>query len=252
MEETANMNTQHTEEPAPSPSLYFDEDSMQLLADGTPYTGGYVRITQDGDIFWCFNSALHREPDEDGLVGPAVICSDGTEYWYKDGLPHREGGPAINDKYISCWCINGRLHREDGPAVVTKSGEGVCWMRDGKLHREDGPAYFFNGLEEWFIDGRPHRVGGPALIKQNGEPRWYIDGVRHNPDGTVYDGPYEDEPARILAAHRFGIYLGIVRTMKPPKSKLVESPPPEKEQDETELLFGASDHTSGGDIITSE
>jgi hypothetical protein len=49
------------------------------------------------------DGALHREDDK-----PAVIYTDGTQYWYKNGHPHRENGPAImcanGDQY---WYVNG-------------------------------------------------------------------------------------------------------------------------------------------------
>lgn len=37
------------------------------------------------------------------------------------------------------WYIEGLLHREDGPAVVYKSGVKY-WYRHGEKHREDGPC----------------------------------------------------------------------------------------------------------------
>ena len=44
-----------------------------------------------------------------------VIYPNGTKFWYKDGLRHRENGPAI---------IYYNNHKE--------------WYRDGKLHRVGG------------------------------------------------------------------------------------------------------------------
>ena len=44
----------------------------------------------------------HRED------GPAIIWSDGTQY----------------------WCINGKIHREDGPAIITRHGTQF-WYMDG-------------------------------------------------------------------------------------------------------------------------
>ena len=43
--------------------------------------------------------------------------------WFKNGIHHREDGPAI--EYIdgsSQWYSNGILHREDGPAIENTSG----------------------------------------------------------------------------------------------------------------------------------
>ena len=59
------------------------------------------------------------------------IDEDGTKHWYKDGI----------------------LHREDGPAVEYTDGTKQ-WYRDGKLHREDGPAVeWVNGATDWYLEG---------------------------------------------------------------------------------------------------
>ena len=53
----------------------------------------------------------------------------GTEFWYLNGLRHREDGPAIEytdgSKY---WYLNGKLHREDGPAVEYTNGRTEYWI----------------------------------------------------------------------------------------------------------------------------
>lgn len=43
---------------------------------------------------------------------------DGKTRWYKDGVLHREDGPAVigKDEHKEWW-VNGKLHREDGPAI---------------------------------------------------------------------------------------------------------------------------------------
>ena len=46
------------------------------------------------------------------------VWANGTKFWYLNGKPHREDGPAVEyangDKF---WYLNGKRHREDGPAV---------------------------------------------------------------------------------------------------------------------------------------
>lgn len=60
-----------------------------------------------------------------------IIDQEGTEFWVKHGL----------------------IHREDGPAVIYITGTRY-WCRYGKYHRTDGPAIEYNyGSEFWFING---------------------------------------------------------------------------------------------------
>jgi len=82
-----------------------------------------------------------------------IIDKDGTERWYKDGL----------------------LHREDGPAVIFKDGTEY-WYKAGQRHREGGPAILDrNGDEWWYKDGLRHREDGPALIRNNGDNLYYLN-----------------------------------------------------------------------------
>ena len=66
---------------------------------------------------------LHRED------GPAMIFSDGSQYWYKNGYLHREDGPAeIYPDGTQEWYINGERHREDGPAVISTNGRQYWYI----------------------------------------------------------------------------------------------------------------------------
>ena len=60
------------------------------------------------------------------------IFVSGNYLWYKDGILHREDGPAIvyavGTKY---WFINGKLHRVDGPAIEWTDGTKM-WYLDGE------------------------------------------------------------------------------------------------------------------------
>jgi hypothetical protein len=70
-----------------------------------------------------------------------------TLYFFKDGLRHREGKPAIlslsSDEF---WYLNNNLHREDGPARILVDED------TGKIEND----YFLNGirysLNEWNIE----------------------------------------------------------------------------------------------------
>jgi antitoxin component YwqK of YwqJK toxin-antitoxin module len=76
------------------------------------------------------NNKLHSEYDL-----PAVIYTDGTQYWYKNGKLHRENDlPAkIYSNGSMEWYKNGKRHRDnDLPAVILNSGHQY-WYKHGKL-----------------------------------------------------------------------------------------------------------------------
>ena len=64
----------------------------------------------------------------------------GIKRWYKNGLKHRDDGPAMEyDNGDKIWYKNGVRHRENGPAVEWRNGTKF-WYKNGVKHREDGPA----------------------------------------------------------------------------------------------------------------
>ena len=86
---------------------------------------------------------------------PTEITNDGTKVWRNDmGQFHRDDGPAvIYTNGTQYWYINGNLHREDGPAEIYPNGT-QHWHINGKHHREDGPAVICpDGRQKWFING---------------------------------------------------------------------------------------------------
>jgi len=62
-----------------------------------------------------------------------IIDKYGDKRWYKDGLLHREDGPAIEwangDKE---WYIEDKRHRVDGPAVECINGD-KWWYYQGQI-----------------------------------------------------------------------------------------------------------------------
>ena len=65
------------------------------------------------------------------------IEPSGEKYWYLNGKPHREDGPAYehpNGKKV--WWFNGKRHREDGPAIVHPNGKKYWYLNDKKVHPE--------------------------------------------------------------------------------------------------------------------
>jgi len=75
---------------------------------------------------------LHR------LHGPAVIRSNGTQYWIQKGQFHRLGGPAIieSDGY-EAWYFHDKHHREGGPAVIFPDGVQHWYLDGNKVTREE-------------------------------------------------------------------------------------------------------------------
>lgn len=58
---------------------------------------------------------------------------NGDIEWFKEGIFHREGDPAVIEYGSKYWYREGNLHREDGPAVER--------------------AKSMSGTKEWWIDG---------------------------------------------------------------------------------------------------
>ncbi len=47
------------------------------------------------------------------------INAIGSERYYKDGVYHREDGPAVDlTNGYQAWYIDGKLHRVEGPAII--------------------------------------------------------------------------------------------------------------------------------------
>lgn len=83
-----------------------------------------------------------------------VKDAQGNVQWWRNGVRHREDGPAI--EYVDGtkeWLQHGVHHREDGPAIEYADGAKE-WIVKNVRHREDGPAMIWNGGEAWFIDNR--------------------------------------------------------------------------------------------------
>lgn len=81
------------------------------------------------------------------------ITKDGRKLHYKDGL----------------------LHREDGPAVVSPNGD-VFFYQNGQLHREGKPcSVMADGARAWCLYGIPYREDDGPVVIANGKRLWYSD-----------------------------------------------------------------------------
>ena len=79
--------------------------------------------------------------DTDGIVhriyGPARISKKyNVQEWYKNGLRHRENGPAVIHKNNMVWFYEGELHRLDGPAVIEQGGPKQYWIYGVKYSKK--------------------------------------------------------------------------------------------------------------------
>jgi hypothetical protein len=100
--------------------------------------------------------------------------------YYKNGLVHREDGPAIiffnGDK---TWYKNGKFNRINGPSIELSNGT-KCWCQNGRFHKIDGPSIEYkDGSKYWFKNGLHHRIDGPAIEYNNGHKAWYINDKKY-------------------------------------------------------------------------
>ena len=81
-------------------------------------------------------------------------------------------------EYEVIWIKNGLLHREDGPAIEHSIGYSA-WYLKGKKHRIDGPALIWiNGDKEWWVNDELHREDGPAVEHSDGFTAWYLNDIQ--------------------------------------------------------------------------
>ena len=125
-----------------------------------------------------------------------VVNKSGTQEWYKNGLLHREDGPAVVYLIgIREWYQNGRLHRVDGPAcegskcwyykgIYVGCGDKPdpeLWERVTSVEINGGPLLngcvvdFLDRLY-WYLNDQLHREDGPAIEYPSGSKCWYFNG----------------------------------------------------------------------------
>jgi hypothetical protein len=74
---------------------------------------------------------LHR------VAGPALIDSDGAQWWYLHGQLHRVAGPAaIYPDGRQGWYLHGVRHRVDGPAAIYSDGRQSWYVQDREITAE--------------------------------------------------------------------------------------------------------------------
>ncbi len=97
------------------------------------------------DTYWCHYKRhekdieyRNREGKLHRLYGPAYIgVAYKFEEWFKDGVRHRIGGPAVSTSDGQYWIVEGRLHRIDGPAVIKKGHPKEYWIHGHKVSTKE-------------------------------------------------------------------------------------------------------------------
>ena len=94
-------------------------------------------------------------------IDPYLINHNNIYRFDQEGRFHCDDGPAVifaNVYHCTArWYRHGVLHRVGGPAI-----DGICegggeeWRQNGLLHRLDGPARTdpINGIQTWWIEGK--------------------------------------------------------------------------------------------------
>lgn len=142
-------------------------------SSGNTYTTNYIAYTP-----YYSNQVIPITPAAPIPSSPRNGIIRGSSYTahYRDGVFHREDGPAIEyDNGDRHWYLNGKRHREDGPALesITDVKE---WFANDKRHRIDGPAIERSDRKEWWLKGKRHREDGPAVEYIDGYKEWYYQG----------------------------------------------------------------------------
>ena len=134
------------------------EEILQSLEETIDYEMDILDTEMNCTITY-FLGKIHSINDE-----PAVVRSDGTRKWYKNGLLHRD---------------------DDKPAIIYGSGTNE-WYKNGLLHRDDDkPALELrDGTKYWYNNGVIHRdpLLGPAVIYPSKDFQYWVNGKRINFD----------------------------------------------------------------------
>lgn len=166
-----------------------------------------IGVSKNNDNFnGGYSCIIKNDYDTIDSIGdlPAIIKiydNSISREWFKNGLIHRECGPASmkdysNGDYEYFWAYCGANHNEKGPAIIRKYNNKcrVAYLIDGLYHREDGPADITaeDGklvTMTYYKKGLLHRVDGPAEIYfyNDGSKyyNYYVDNKLHNEEGSA-------------------------------------------------------------------
>jgi hypothetical protein len=97
--------------------------------------------------------------DDDDLPNLGDVClhSEWGAQWFRNGVRHRDDGPAVEMLNESQWYRDGKLHREGGPAI--ERADGSCeWWANGQFVRQEGEAQrrrVVGTLVRFAVNGQP-------------------------------------------------------------------------------------------------
>ena len=91
-----------------------------------------------GYKFFTNSLTFDKQLDFKILFGYSIKITNYSIEWYRNGLLHRDDGPALEyDNGIKEWYCDGLLYRDDGPAIEYADGAKEWWQND-QLQRREG------------------------------------------------------------------------------------------------------------------
>ena len=119
------------------PYLYIFDDKRVIggFKEGIPNYSPSAkngRYDTKGDVIYYKDGLIHRED------GPAMICANGNTIWVQRGVPHRKDGPAAEFANGSkLWLVRGKLHCEDGPAIESVTEGCKYYLNDEEFTEQE-------------------------------------------------------------------------------------------------------------------
>jgi len=116
----------------------------------------YEIVYEDNNIKSLINLKDHSQTHFSPEGKTVYISNDIGRFWFKDNKMHGEGDSPASIYYndVVIWAKNGVKHRDNGPAMEFNTGVNK-WYHNGQLHRIDGPAIERpNGDNEWYEYGK--------------------------------------------------------------------------------------------------
>lgn len=158
-----------------------DDDAVQTILVTTKNGSSHIMYATANEIFEIIDQdgvVKYDGQPIDSSVGPAISFSDGREFWFQNGRRMLAGTKIIEIAEGRRYLKDGIMHREDGPAQEDADGS-VAYYVEGVLHNRAGPAIILaDGTKEWFVNGKRHREEGPAIEFASGRKAWFLNGER--------------------------------------------------------------------------
>ena len=151
---------------------------------------GIVKV--ENNVFKTFIVTDNVEKRHSFANQPAVIRSDGSKYYYKEGKLHS-------------FVVDGKIHPAivyaDGTEEYYKESKQHSFVVDGKHH----PAIVYaNGSKEYYKEGKRHSfiIDGkihPAVVKADGTEEYYKDGKKTSLDVLEQENNQSIDIAKLSA-----------------------------------------------------